>query len=109
MIIYSTDADADRVFLRDVLGLVAVDEGGGWLIFQLPPSELGVHPSENNDEHEIFFLVNDVRAFVEQMRAKKVTCGALQEQSWGLLTKVTLPGGGTIGVYEPKHARPARR
>ena len=109
MIIYSTDADADRVFLRDVLGLAAVDEGGGWLIFQLPPSELGVHPFEKNDEHEIFFLVKDVRAFVEQMRAKKVTCGALQEQTWGLLTKVTLPGGGTIGVYEPQHARPARR
>ena len=109
MIVYSKDAEADRVFLRDVLGLPAVDEGGGWLIFDLPPAELGVHPFERNDEHELFFLVKDVRLFVQEMRARKVSCGELQEQRWGVLTKVTLPGGGTIGVYEPKHARPGQR
>jgi len=108
-IIYSTNADADRAFLKDVLGLRHVDVGGGWLIFTLPPSEVAVHPWERNDRHELFFLVKDVDAFITKMRSRKVPCGPIQEQQWGRLTQVTLPGGGTIGVYEPRHATPPAR
>ena len=108
-IIYSTDADADRAFLKDVLGLPHVDTGGGWLIFSLPPSEVAVHPFERNDRHELFFLVKDIEAFIAKMRARKVMCGPIQEERWGRLTQVTLPGGGTIGVYQSLHAAPPRR
>jgi catechol 2,3-dioxygenase-like lactoylglutathione lyase family enzyme len=105
-IIYSTDADADRAFLRDVLGLKGVDAGGGWTIFGLPPAEVAVHPGEKDDGHELYLMCDDVAAFVAEMKAKGVACGPVQDLRWGRLTEVTLPGGGKLGVYEPRHARP---
>jgi len=105
-IIYSTNADADRAFLRDVLGLSGVDVGGGWLIFGLPPSEVAVHPGEHGDGHELYLLCDDVAAFVAEMQAKGVACSPVRDLRWGLLTEITLPGGGKLGVYEPRHARP---
>ena len=106
-IIYSRDADADRAFLRDVLGLEHIDVGGGWLIFALPPSEVAVHPSEENDHHELFFLCKDIKAFVAAMTARGLSCGPVKTERWGFITQLTLPGGGKIGVYEPRHARAA--
>src|SRR4051794_37208510 len=97
-IIYSVDADADRAFMGDVLGLPAVDVGGGWLIFGLPPSEVAVHPAEANGRHELYFLVADVNTFVARMKRQKIECSALHTERWGVITNVTLPGGGTIGV-----------
>ncbi len=109
-IVYSTKPDADRAFMRDVLGLPSIDTGGGWLIFGLPSSEVAVHPAEENGRHELYFLVTNVAAFVARMKRQKITCSALQTERWGVITNVTLPGGGTIGVYEPRHARlPAAR
>jgi catechol 2,3-dioxygenase-like lactoylglutathione lyase family enzyme len=108
-VISSRKPEADRAFLRDVLGLPHVDAGGGWLIFGLPPSEVAVHPSRRNDVHEFYFLCADVRAFVAAMKAKGVSCGPIQRMSWGRLTQLRLPGGGRIGVYEPRHARPKAR
>jgi catechol 2,3-dioxygenase-like lactoylglutathione lyase family enzyme len=105
-IIYSTDADADRAFLRDVLGLRGVDVGGGWLIFGLPPAELAVHPAEGGSHHELYLMCDDVAAFVAAMQAKGVACSPVNDLRWGLLTEVTLPGGGKLGVYQPRHARP---
>ena len=105
-IIYSAKADADRAFFRDVLGLTHVDVGGGWLIFGLPPAEVAVHPSDTNDEHELYLMCDDIETFVAAMKARHVTCAPVSNQGWGLLTEVTLPGGGTIGVYQPRHARP---
>jgi len=105
-IIYSSDAEADRAFLRDVLGFKGVDVGGGWLIFGLPPAELAVHPAEGNDGHELYLMCDDVAAFVAEMKAKGVACGPVQDLRWGRLTEVTLPGGGKLGVYEPRQARP---
>lgn len=105
-IIYSTDADADRAFLRDVLKFPYVDAHDGWLIFGLPPAEVAVHPSEKNDVHEFYLMCDDVEAFVAEMESHRVECSAVQNQGWGLLTQITLPGGGKLGVYEPRHARP---
>ena len=105
-IIYSADAEADRAFLRDVLGLKGVDAGGGWMIFGLPPAEVAVHPGERDDGHELYLMCDDVAAFVAEMKAKGVACGPVQDLRWGRLTEVTLPGGGKLGVYEPRHARP---
>ncbi len=106
IVISSTDPEADRAFLRDVLQLPGVDVGGGWLIFGLPPSEVAVHPSDKNDVHEFFLMCGDIEAFVTGMKARDVGCDAIEEQPWGRLSRVPLPGGGKIGVYQPHHERP---
>lgn len=105
-IIYSANAEADRAFLRDVLALPNVDVGGGWLIFGLPPSEVAVHPAEGSGRHELYLICEDVQAFVASMTERGISCGEVKDQGWGLLTEITLPGGGKLGVYEPRHARP---
>jgi len=105
-IIYSRDPGADRAFLRDVLRLDHVDVGGGWLIFGLPPAEVAVHPSEGNDVHEFYLMCDDVDAFVDAMNENEIACGSIQDLGWGRLTQLSLPGGGKLGVYEPRHSRP---
>jgi hypothetical protein len=105
-IIYSKNPQADRAFLKDVLGLPHVDVGDGWLIFGLPPSEVAVHPSEKNDIHEFYLICADIRAFVARVTARGLGCSPVRDMGWGRLTQVSLPGGGTLGVYEPRHARP---
>ena len=106
-IIYSTDAEADRAFLRDVLQFPSVDAGEGWLIFALPPSEVAVHPDDENGTHELYLMCDDANAFVAEMQHRGVACDPVQNAGWGLLTRLTLPGGGKLGVYEPRHARPS--
>lgn len=106
MIIYSTNGDADRAFIRDVLGFPHVDVGHGWLIFALPASEIAVHPAEDPN-HEIYLMVDDVAAFVGRMAQQGVRCTPPQDQGWGVLTQLSLPGGSALGIYEPRHARPA--
>jgi hypothetical protein len=105
-IIYSRDPEADRAFFRDVLKFPSVDVGGGWLIFGLPPSEMAVHPAEKSGVHELYFMCDNVGAFIESMKASGIACGPIRQEPWGALTEVSLPGGGKIGVYKPKHARP---
>ena len=105
-IIYSKNPDADRAFFRDVLKLPHVDVGGGWLIFGLPPAEVAVHPSERNDVHELFLMCDDIDAFISDMKARDVACEPVEQQPWGRLTHVVLPGGGKLGVYQPRHSRP---
>jgi hypothetical protein len=105
-IIYSTNPEADRAFLRDVLGLSHVDVGGGWLIFGLPPAEVAVHPSDEDGTHELYLMCDDVVAFVSEMTGRDLACSPIENQGWGLLTHMTLPGGGKLGVYQPRHARP---
>ncbi len=105
-IIYSANAEADRAFLRDVLRLTHVDVGHGWLIFGLPPAELAVHPAVANNHHEFYFMCDDVKAFVSEMSRHNIDCSAVKDQGYGLVTSVTLPGGGQLGVYQPRHARP---
>ena len=104
VIVYSKDPEADRSFFRDVLKYESVDAGHGWLIFALPPAELAFHPSEQNDVHELFLMCDDVQAFISQMKGNNVQCSAIDEQRWGSITRLTLPGGGKLGVYQPKHA-----
>ena len=105
-VIYSKDPEADKAFLRDTLKFPYVDVGHGWLIFGLPPSEVAVHPSENNDVHEFFLMCDDIDAFIAEMNDKGVETSEIQAQPWGMLTKITLPGGGKLGVYQPRHERP---
>ena len=105
-ILYSARPEADRAFLRDVLGLPSVDVGDQWLIFGLPPAEVAVHPSEENDVHEFYLMCDDAEAFVADMEKRGIPCAPVQNLGWGILTQVTLPGGGKLGVYQPLHARP---
>jgi hypothetical protein len=105
-IIYSKDPKADRAFLRDVLKFSHVDAGEGWLIFGLPPAELAVHPSDQNDKQEFFLICDDIQMFVQEMARNNIPCGEIQNQNWGQITYITIPGGGQFGVYQPSHARP---
>ena len=105
-IIYSNNAEADKAFFRDVLKFNHVDAGHGWLIFGLPPSELAVHPSSDSAHHEMYLMVDDINTFIKEMQAQQVVCSAIQEERWGKLTMLTLPGGGQLGIYEPAHPRP---
>ena len=105
-IIYSKNPEADRAFLRDVLQLPNVDVGDGWLIFGLPPAEVAVHPSRQNNLHEFYLMCDDIKVFVTQMKKNHIACGPIQDAGWGLLTQLALPGGGKLGVYQPRHARP---
>lgn len=106
MIVYSANAEADRAFLRDVLDFPHVDVGHGWLIFALPASEIAIHPAQANGEHEIYLMVDDVAAFVARMNDRGIRCTPPHDQGWGVLTQLSLPGGGHLGIYEPRHARP---
>jgi len=103
VIMYSKDAEADRAFFRDVLGFRSVDAGYGWLIFALPPAEAAFHPDEENDRHEFYFMCDDLKAEISALKNKGVVCSDIHEERWGSITKVSLPGGGQIGLYQPKH------
>jgi catechol 2,3-dioxygenase-like lactoylglutathione lyase family enzyme len=103
VIVYSKDAAADRAFLRDVLGFAAVDAGHGWLIFALPPAEAAVHPAEENGAAELYFLCDDLKAEIAALGEKGVICSDVQEARWGSVTRIPLPGGGQVGLYQPKH------
>jgi len=105
-IIYSKDPEADRAFLRDVLKFPFVDVGHGWLIFGLPPAEVAVHPGEKNDLHEFYLMCDDVEALIADLSARGTACSPVHDERWGRLTELTLPGGGKLGIYKPRHPRP---
>lgn len=103
-ILYSTDADADRAFLRDTLGFPHVDAGGGWLIFQLPPAELGVHPVDGAPQTELYVMCDDLEATLAELAAKGVAAvGERTEARWGVRAYIGLPSGARLGLYEPRH------
>ena len=106
-IIYTTDADSDRVFLRDVLGLPFVDEGG-WPIFGLPPAEVAFHPADVGGKHEFHLICADIEVFISAMNDKGVQVTPPHEEPWGIITEVTLPSGAKLGVYQARHQRPDR-
>jgi catechol 2,3-dioxygenase-like lactoylglutathione lyase family enzyme len=104
VIIYSREADADRAFLLDALGLANVDAGDGWLIFKLPPAELAIHPTEGEPKHELYFLCDDIDATLATLAANGATRkGDVTDQGWGLLATVGLPSGTELALYEPRH------
>jgi catechol 2,3-dioxygenase-like lactoylglutathione lyase family enzyme len=102
-VIYTTDAEADRAFFRDVLAFPSIDAGGGWLIFAVPPNEVAFHPAETNGRHEFFLMCDDVNEEVARLTKKGVACGPISDEGWGLLTVIQLPGGGNLGLYQPRH------
>ena len=108
VIIYSKNAEADRAFFRNILGFQSVDAGHGWLIFALPPAEAAFHPDEQNDRHELYLMCDDVTAEISALRKKGVECSDIQEARWGSITRIQLPGGGKVGLYQPKHPMASR-
>jgi predicted enzyme related to lactoylglutathione lyase len=103
-ILYSRDAEADRAFLRDVLGLTHVDAGRGWLIFKSPPGELAVHPTEGPDRHELYLMCDDLDAQLAEWQAKGIeVANPPTDQGWGRIAEVRMPGGSLLGVYQPAH------
>jgi catechol 2,3-dioxygenase-like lactoylglutathione lyase family enzyme len=119
VVLYSRDADADRAFFRDVLQFPFVDAGHGWLIFAIPPAEVAFHDAEKHDsekgasdsdnKHELFLMCDDIAATLTDLQAKNVKVSGASEQRWGKLARFTLPGGGKIGIYEPRHPSPMKR
>ncbi len=103
VVLYSADAEADRAFFRDVLRFPHVDAHDGWLIFALPPAEVAVHPATENGSHELYLMCDDLKATVRAVKAKKVKRSAPVEEQWGTLSMISLPGGGKLGLYQPKH------
>jgi hypothetical protein len=104
VILYSPDADGDRAFLAELLGTPSVDAGGGWTIAQLPPGEVAVHPAGSSGGVELYLVCDDVEATVGDLRARGIAVdGDIGEERWGRLTSIRLPGGGRIGLYEPRH------
>jgi len=103
VVIYSKGAEADRAFLRDVLGFRSVDAGHGWLIFALPPAEAAVHPAAENERPELYLMCDDLKAEIAALAKKAVQCSEVEEARWGSITKIRLPGGGEVGLYQPKH------
>ena len=113
LLLYSKDPDADRAFFRDVLGFPAVDAGGGWLIFGLPPAEAGIHPSEGERRQlhggrqlltsVLYLMCDNLPALIKSLEAKNVSCSPVEEEDWGIKTTIQLPSGGEIGLYQPTH------
>ena len=109
VIIDSEDPEADRAFMREVFGFESVDVGGGWLIFALPPAEVAFHPGDNG-RHQLYLMCSDLDAALVDLEPKGVTAsGDVSEQSWGRLASIRLPGGGELGIYEPRHPSPPHR
>jgi hypothetical protein len=102
-VIYSKDAEADREFFRKVFKFPHIDAGEGWLILSLPPAEVAVHPAEENGSHELYLMCKDLRATIKALQDKKVKCSRPVDAGWGVLAKIKLPGGGELGLYQPKH------
>jgi catechol 2,3-dioxygenase-like lactoylglutathione lyase family enzyme len=114
LLLYSRDPEADRAFFRDVLGFASVDAGEGWLIFALPPAEAGIHPGdgdfvEKHSEHElsgsiVYLMCDDLKATIDMLHGKGAETSEVVDAGWGITTTVRLPGGGGLGLYEPRHA-----
>jgi catechol 2,3-dioxygenase-like lactoylglutathione lyase family enzyme len=112
-LLYSKDADADRAFFRDVLGFHSVDAGGGWLIFAMPPSEVGIHPIDHEFSFGhaghplvgsvLYLMCDDINSTTSSLKTKGVQCSKLETAEWGITTTIPLPSGGRIGLYQPKH------
>lgn len=106
-VIFTQDADGVRGFLRDVLGFSSVDAGDGWLIFALPPAELAAHPTDEAGHHEIYLMCDDVYATVDELKPKGVEFSRpISDAGFGLMTAIVMPGGGELGLYEPRHPIP---
>ncbi len=106
-VIFTKDAEGLRAFLRDVLEFPSVDAGRGWLIFALPPAELAAHPTDEDGHHELYLMCDDVHATVAELKEKGAELGPkVSDEGFGLVTSIKLPGGGELGLYEPKHPSP---
>lgn len=106
-VFFSSDADADRAFFRDVLGLPSVDAGGGWLIFGVPAGEVAVHPAESSGAQELWLMCDDLRATVEELKARGARLSKdIRDAGWGLVTAISLPSGAELSLYEPRHPTP---
>jgi len=108
IVMYSRDAEADRAFFSDVLKFPSVDAGHGWLIFAMPPLEAAFHDSQTSDQHEVYLMCDDITTTLQDLKSKNVKVSDVSDQRWGKLATVTLPGGGKIGIYEPKHPSPLK-
>jgi catechol 2,3-dioxygenase-like lactoylglutathione lyase family enzyme len=103
LVLFSSDADADRAFFRDILGFRSVDAGHGWLIFALPPAEAAFHPAESGSSQQLYLMCDDLKSEMATLAGRGVSCSPVKKERWGSITRIQLPGGGTLGLYQPTH------
>jgi catechol 2,3-dioxygenase-like lactoylglutathione lyase family enzyme len=113
VLLYSDNPEADRAFFRDILGFPAVDAGGGWLIFALPPAEVGIHPSDgercqlHGGRHllgsVLYLMCDHLTVLMKTLQSEGVTCSPVEAEDWGTKTTIRLPSGGEVGLYQPTH------
>jgi len=113
VLFYTDDPESDRAFFRDVLSFPSVDVGGGWLIFKLPPAEAAFHPSEGHASQAhggrqllvavLYLMCDDLQKTLKMLAAKNVEHSPIEEAPWGIKTTISLPSGGEVGLYQPKH------
>lgn len=118
-LLYSRDPEADRTFFRDVLGWSHVDSGEGWLIFALPPAEMGIHPADDNStvSHAdqqlatgtLYLMCDSLAETLAGLESKGFAHSPLREAEWGVASSIRLPGGSNLGLYEPRHALAVKR
>lgn len=111
VIVFADDAEAARAFFRDVLEMGSVDAGDGWLIFELPPTELAAHPGRGwgreIGDHELFLMCHDIEATVADLEGRGVDfVTAIEDEGWGRVVRLKIPGAGLLGLYEPRHPSP---
>ena len=102
-ILYAQNAEKARAFFRDVLEFPYIEAHDGWLIFALPPAELGIHPTDGESEHELYLMCENLEQTIAVLEKKGVACSEIQDSGWGLLTSVAIPGAGKMGLYQPRH------
>jgi hypothetical protein len=103
-LLYSTNPESDRAFFRDVLNFRAVDAGGGWLIFALPPAEMAIHPGDHQlAGAELYLMCDDLSMVMQSLERRNISCTPVSEARWGITTTIRLPSGSQIGLYQPKH------
>lgn len=105
VMVQSSNDVADKAFFKDVLKLPNVDAGGGFLLFGVPPTEIAVHEGRGG-AHELFLMCENIESFLAEMSKRGISSTPAQNQGWGILSQITLPGGGALGVYQPLHKRP---
>jgi hypothetical protein len=103
VILYTSDPEADRAFIRDKLDFPGIDIGGGWIVAKLPPAEVAVHPTDEGPKHELYLMCDDIEQLRADLAGKGVECSDASDEGWGLLASIKLPSGADLGIYEPRH------
>lgn len=104
LVIFSTEPEADRALMAKLTGGKHVDAGDGWMIYELPPAEVAIHPSSRSTHHELHLMCQDIESTRQQLGKLGIDSAEPQDMGYGIVSEFTMPGGSVIGFYQPRHA-----